>query len=143
MNDDAAETVKLRRRHREMLVVAAGVVVLALLLEVRTDGRVALFFLPQLPLPETCSSRAWFGFECPGCGLTRSLVHLAHGRWAESLHLHRLGWLMALAVGLQFPYRIAGLRSPHGSPLGTSLPRTFAWTLIAVLIVNWIIGLLQ
>jgi hypothetical protein len=141
MTHEARATAKRRQRHREMLVIAAGVVLLAFLLEVRTDGRVALSFLPQWPLPETCSSRAWFGVECPGCGLTRSFVHLAHGRFRESYHLHHLGWLLALAVCLQFPYRLTALATPHATPLGRNFPRACGWTLIALLFANWLVSL--
>ncbi len=31
------------------------------------------------------------GLPCPGCGMTRSVVHLAHGHWLESLRYHPAG----------------------------------------------------
>ncbi|MBN1911354.1 MAG: DUF2752 domain-containing protein [Pirellulales bacterium] len=80
-----------------------------------------------------------FGVSCPGCGLTRSLIHLAHGRWRESFETHRLGWFLALAVLLQFPYRLLGLRHPNHMPLGRYVPVWFGHTLILLLIVNWIL----
>ncbi len=54
------------------------------------------------PLPEQtlCVSRLIFGLECPGCGLTRSLVLLGQGRIGESLRMNWLGavfFLLALA----------------------------------------------
>ena len=125
------------RRHVEMLVVAGAVVVLAFFLEVHSDQRVAFSLFPAWPLPETCPSRSLFHIDCPGCGLTRSFIYLAHGDWAASLAIHRVGWLMALAVVWQFPYRIVALRSQTGAPLGNSVPKLFGWLLIVALIANW------
>ncbi len=85
-------------------------------------------------------SRQWFGLNCPGCGLTRSLIHLAHGDWQASMAMHRLGWMMAAAILLQFPYRISCLRHGHISPLGTRLPKWFGYTLICSLVANWLLG---
>lgn len=48
--------------------------------------------------PPLCPFRALTGLPCPGCGLTRSLVALAHGDLAASLFFHPLGLLLALAL---------------------------------------------
>jgi hypothetical protein len=130
------------RRHREMLGVAVLVVILAFVFQVRPDDRVVVTGLPDYPLPPTCMSREWFGVKCPGCGLTRSFVHLAHGDWAAASRSHRLGWLLAAAVLLQFPYRIIALRRGSESALGTWVPRWFGYLLIAALLVNWTLEIL-
>jgi hypothetical protein len=130
------------RRHYEMLAVASLVVVLSLILQVRSDDRVIVTGFPDYPLPHACLSYAWFGIRCPGCGLTRSLVHLAHGDWAASWHDHRVGWLMALAIFLQFPYRLIALWRGGPPPLGIWVPRIFGYALITLLIGNWAVGLL-
>ena len=121
-----------------MLGVALAVVVLSCLLEVGSDRRVALRFLPDYPLPETCMSRRLFGIECPGCGLTRSFVYLAHGEWAASWNVHHVGWLLALAVVFQVPYRIFALATGQPAPLGKSAPKFVGTLLVVLLIVNWI-----
>ena len=131
------------QRHREMLVAAAAVVVLAFLLEVHSDQRVAFSSLPGWPLPETCPARSLLHIECPGCGLTRSFIHLAHGDWRASWNVHRVGWFLALAVVLQIPYRLVALRSSSGLPLGTSFPKLFGTLLIVLLLVNWLINLIS
>ena len=59
--------------------------------------------LPGIPMPRKCWSRSLFGVKCPGCGLTRSVVYLAHGDWRASLAMHRLGIVMAAAILAQFP----------------------------------------
>jgi hypothetical protein len=138
MNERDPLTDAARRRHREMLAVSAAVVVLSFVLQVPSDQRVVVAGLPRFPFPQTCMSRAWFGIECPGCGLTRSFILLAHGDWQGAWKMHRLGWLLALAVLLQFPYRIYALKSNRAAPLGRRLPRYFGYTLIALLLGNWL-----
>jgi hypothetical protein len=134
------DTLAARRaRHREMLLVATVTVVAACLLQVRSDDRVALRMLDSLPLPPTCLSQQIFGVKCPGCGLTRSFVDLAHGDWECAWKHHRLGWLLALAVLLQFPYRILSLRHPDQQLLGSWLPKAFGYALIASLMGNWLL----
>lgn len=99
-----------RKHHRFYLWLAVGVVTLAFLLTVRSDQRVALRPLPRIILPESCQSRIWFGMDCPGCGLTRSFVYLAAGNLSASYASHRVGWLLAIAVLGQIPYRWYALR---------------------------------
>lgn len=128
------------RRHRQMLIGALIVMGLACVLQVLPGQRVAFFFLPGWPLPETCPSRSLFHVECPGCGLTRSFIHLAHGQWAASWNVHRVGWFLALAVVMQVPYRLIALRCRNRAPLGTSLPKFYGMLLVALLFVNWLVN---
>lgn len=48
--------------------------------------------------PIICPLRRLTGLPCPGCGLTRSWVHLAHGQIGESLAAHPFGAVAALAA---------------------------------------------
>ena len=48
--------------------------------------------------PVICPFRIATGLPCPGCGLTRSWVYLAHGRWTESLLAHPFGVVAAALV---------------------------------------------
>ncbi|HEV3120150.1 MAG TPA: DUF2752 domain-containing protein [Gemmataceae bacterium] len=130
------------RRHYEMLLIACAVLVLALLFEVRADEHVVVAGLPDYPLPPTCLSRECFGVRCPGCGLTRSFVHLAHGNWSAAWQAHRLGWLLMAALLAQFPYRIVAMIRGGRSPLGSKLPTLFGYALIGLLFANWFLDLL-
>jgi hypothetical protein len=128
----------MRRRHRLMLLVCSACLLLALLLKVRPDQRVEFAWAPGIPLPHTCVSRAWFGVECPGCGLTRSAIHLVHGDWRSSLAAHRLGWLLVLAALVHFPYRILALARRKDFLLHPRLVRGFGHALVFLLIANWL-----
>ena len=95
-----------------MLAIACAVVILAFVLVEVSDGRVAVRGFIRYPFPETCLPRSLFGVKCPGCGLTRSIIHLAEGNWRASWRSHRLGGLMAVLILLQVPYRLLALRRP-------------------------------
>lgn len=127
------------RRHGLMLVIACAVSALAFLLHELPDGRVAVRGFAQLPLPQACASRAIFGLRCAGCGLTRSIIHLAEGDWRASWHDHRLGGLFAIVIALQVPYRLyALLRRPERPGLSTFWLAALGYALVALLIANWL-----
>lgn len=125
------------RRHREMLALACGIIVLSFLLVVRNDEHAAFILLPNWPIPTTCPSQTIFHVDCPGCGLTRSFIFLAHGNWHEALLRNRMGWLVALAVIAQIPYRIVALLGRNRRPLGRHIPDVIGIMLIVALIGNW------
>src|SRR5687767_3585342 len=90
--------------HWEMLGLSVFALVLSAILQVRADGRVTVPGLHDHPLPHACLSQRWLNVKCPGCGMTRSFIHLAHGRWHEAWSYHRLGWLLFAAATAQIPY---------------------------------------
>lgn len=137
--DDARHIARLRDRHRTMLWLSLAIIAAAFLLQVRESGGVGLGLLPNISLPPLCGSRALFDVECPGCGLTRSFVALAAGDLAGSLRHHRVGWFVALAVVLQIPYRIYGLRELRTKIPDRSWTQWFGWLLIGALVGNWLL----
>lgn len=127
--------------HAILLVISAGILVTACILQVRPDQRIAVSFLPAWPLPEVCQSKVVLGLECPGCGLTRSFVHLAHGDLPASLAVHPIGWLIALFVALQIPYRMVALRTRTSAPVGERIPWIVTTALFILLLAVWIVRL--
>ena len=144
--EDQQRLLSMRwRRHREVLVVCVLVVVLAFLLRVREGQKVEVSVGSGWTVPELCISRSMLGFQCPGCGLTRSFVCLAAGDVAGSIAYHRVGWLLALATLIQIPYRSFMLywlsRRGLPEPIPSIANQLFGWTLIAALIGSWGLGL--
>ena len=92
-------------------------------------------------VPESCALKRVTNIPCPGCGLTRSFIRLAHGDWSDSLRFHRLGWLLFALAILQIPYRLLRLADrvePHPKwGLRTMM------ALIGLLAINWAVTLLQ
>ncbi len=133
----------IRSRHRLVLIGVALVLAASFVLTVVDGDRVAVRGFEAYPLPHTCASRMMMIQRgCPGCGLTRSFVHLAAGHWQDSLNVHRLGWLLALAFLLQIPYRAAGLLGTNPLPLGKRTPAVFGYSLLALLFANWVVSLI-
>ena len=125
-------------RHWQMLVLAFAVIAAAAILDVLPNDRVALHGLSAYPLPHLCMSRVMFDVSCPGCGLTRSFVYLAHGDWHAAWSVHRLGWLLAALVVGQIPYRsliLAGLIRP----IGARATQWLAFVVVGLMIGNWVI----
>lgn len=54
-------------------------------------------------LPETCTLHTHFGVDCPGCGLTRSFIHLAHGNLRTAWTLSPVGLLLFIYIASQIP----------------------------------------
>src|SRR5262249_10126536 len=143
---DPADEASLRsdrraRRHREMLAVACAVCLLAFLLHEVSGGRVAVRGLPQFPLPQTCGSRLWLGMRCPGCGLTRSVIHLGELDWQAFWRAHRLGVLFAVLILFQTPYRLYSLNRPRQPIFSSFWLAATGYALIAALVLNWLFDL--
>jgi len=139
---DVSAAVKQQFRNDHCLVLAACAVVLGLacVLRVTADQRVEFVGFEGVPMPPACISRTVFHVDCPGCGLTRSFIHLAAGRVAESWSVNRVGWLLFIVLLIQFPYRIwAIMRLRSGRPALLPGSSTLVWAaLIAALIGNWL-----
>jgi hypothetical protein len=141
MSDPTAADDCPVQRHRQVLAIACAVGVLAFALEVLPDDRVAVRGLPRLPLPQTCASRSVLGLKCPGCGLTRSIIHLAQGDWRASWRDHRLGALMALVIALQIPYRLLALHQTSRPVIARRWRTVLSYVLVALLVGNWLVDL--
>lgn len=131
-------STRFRRHHRYILVLCVAAVIVALGLQVNSEGRLALLGFPELSLPGVCVWRSYFGFNCPGCGLTRSVVLTAHGDFAAAFALHRIGPVIFLAVLLQFPYRIGALFRKTDYPYGKWIDWGTVIVFALLLLANWV-----
>ncbi|MEQ1566850.1 MAG: DUF2752 domain-containing protein [Myxococcota bacterium] len=101
------------RVDRGVLAAAVAVVALAAAMSPSTD-HLSLF---GWEVPMMCTFRRLTGVSCPGCGLTRSFVFLAHGRWEEAVRMNVLGLPLFGVVLAQIPLRISRLARRHGQPV--------------------------
>ena len=123
-----------------MMRISACVVLMACLLQVRPDHRVGFRWGPDMPLPESCGSRVFFGIDCPGCGLTRGFIHLSRGDIWSAWHLNRVSWLLAIALLAQFPYRLWSLRQLRRQVIPQATwPTWIGCSLVVILIGNWVL----
>jgi hypothetical protein len=122
------------RRSQAHLAVAAALLAVAAL----------AFVLDRFP-PETssfyprCPIYALTGWQCPGCGMTRALAALLHGRMVDALHWNPLAPFLvaALAVWALAAYR----RALTGKPV--SWPRLSNRAVAALLLVACAFTLLR
>jgi len=122
-----------------MLWIAVALIAVSLLLLRRNGSEGVQLGWPPIELPQLCASRVYFGVECPGCGVTRSILALKDGEFRSSWQLHRLGWLIALAVVGQIPYRLYSLNRSDRNVVVSTWATWFGYILTIALILNWLL----
>ena len=90
--------------HATLLGLSIGVLLLSFVLAIRNRTQVVLP-LAGIPLPELCTMRRFIGLPCPGCGLTRCFISLAHGEVRGAWSYNPAGFLLFAMIALQIPYR--------------------------------------
>lgn len=99
-----------------LLAICAVVIAAAFLL---TPSTVELSFFGW-DVPVLCAFRRVTGWPCPGCGLTRSFVFLAHGQLGDAFRMNvfgpvAFGWVLA-----QIPWRTLRIwRATRGTSVGS------------------------
>jgi hypothetical protein len=125
-----------KKSHQRMLVLALFVILTAALLPRPSNDKL---IIKGFQIPELCILKRSIGVECPGCGLTRSFVSMAHFDWLKASTFNRVGPLFFLLVAAQIPYRSLVLRVPGlqltSRKWSVSLP-----IIAALLVINWIVN---
>lgn len=86
--------------------------------------------------PVVCPFRLLTGLPCPGCGLTRSWVYLAHGQWRDSFVAHPFGVVaVALLLALVVAVVAARVRRVPAPGLDARLRRPW----LALLLGAWLV----
>lgn len=154
--------VEQRTNHGIILWLSIVVVLLSATLRIRPPDTVYLPALEAYPLPQVCWLRNSTGYPCPGCGMTRSFISMAHAQFAAAFRYQPLGPLLFLVAVAQIPYRWWRLRGPAGqgtnaggwesrsdSPHGDSRVRRFSagwdcyrnaliWLFVIALLGTWV-----
>ncbi|MEM6691970.1 MAG: DUF2752 domain-containing protein [Planctomycetota bacterium] len=84
--------------------IGLAVIVVGCTMSIHPDGSISTPILMGYRLPMICLIRKHLGIDCLTCGMTRSIVHLLHGRLEQSLAQHPLGGLFLSLIILQIPY---------------------------------------
>jgi hypothetical protein len=126
--------------HGGWLAISAAVLAASAILSVRGDVQVVVP-LVDWPLPGLCAVQETLRIDCPGCGLTRCFVSLAHGDWRAAWRFHPTGILLFAAAVFQIPYRAVQLwRLARGAD---ALPGfALLWLLAPIpvlMIVQWLV----
>jgi hypothetical protein len=125
--------------HIIILVVCIVILALALLLQVNEAGLSLLGF----KWPLQCFLHETFGIKCSLCGLTRSLIWMAHGNLQESIRLHHIGPAVFAFICLQIPYRIGAVTffSEQLTKRWARVNLYIAVLICAAILINWLIYL--
>ena len=108
----------------------------------------ALFFLLPPPagsgktvagLPSLCLFYNVTGLPCPGCGITRSLVCCAHGRFGQAFDFHPLGLLVFTGLlGITLIGAVSAIRPGRQIVLPRRWVTGAAWAGLVLLGITWV-----
>jgi len=106
----------------------------------------AAYFYPHIPLLgslKLCAVRGFLGCDCPGCGMTRSLWAVAHGRVRESIDFHPLGIIVAGWLLYIFLRSLAEAGSGRRLPalLGRGSRDILVYAFLGALVFQWAVKL--
>ncbi len=101
-------TPKVNRNAWLLIPWALGPAAIMVLAATMSVGEKRTVYLPiaDIPVPETCGMRRAMDVDCPGCGLTRTFIHLAHGDLQRAWQLHPVGIALFVFVALQIPLAV-------------------------------------
>lgn len=140
-SDTVRVAVVDRRIHWIVLGLSVSVLLAALVLEIRDHEQVVIP-LVQVPLPGTCTYKRLLNADCPGCGLTRCFISVAHGRWSDGWRFNPAGILLFSLVVVQIPYRVVQITRSRRGQQELRLGKFSTWMLFAVilaLLVQWVV----
>lgn len=87
--------------------------------------------------PSLCVFRRVANLPCPGCGMTRAVGLLLHGKLLESIRMHPFALLLSLEAAIVWVF--AGVRVHRGIPLGLpSALDTWALAHVVPLFALWL-----
>lgn len=126
--------------HWSLLIPSIIIIFLACVMSTKGDEQVLVPVINQ-PLPPLCTTKRFFNLDCPGCGLTRCFISLAHGKVADAWRYNPAGlWFFAL-VAVQIPYRawqIYRIRSGR-APLNLGRTNWMLWILLFLMLGQWVV----
>jgi hypothetical protein len=127
------------RYHLSIFVVSALILAAAAFLNIPESGGVEAPFFGTLP--GICTWKRFFGLDCPGCGLTRCFVALAHGHIRQAWHFNPAGLLLFALLLYQLPFRAVQIwRISKGRcdyRHSNWVLTVAAWLIIAALLIQW------
>jgi len=128
--------------HWLFLIMSCCVLAGSLALSVQGEEHVLVPWVNQ-PLPGTCTFRRLTDLPCPGCGMTRAFISMAHGRLADAWHFNPAGIAFFAIVLFQIPYRILQLRRIRRglAEYHIVVDHWLVVGAVAVLLVHWVFAL--
>lgn len=103
------------KRLNQHLVIAmiSAFILIAARVSVASAESVSVF---GVRAPGLCGFKLLTTWDCPGCGLTRSLIYALHGNFSKSYAMHIWGIPLMLILLFQIPYRVFRSLKPDFHP---------------------------
>ncbi len=127
--------------HWFLLILSVVVIGIALVLAVPGEGRTNEVTVFGATLPELCTSKRFLNRECPGCGMTRCFISLAHFDIARAWQFNPAGIFLFAVLLVQIPYRIVQLVRIRTGRMPLHYPWLVwsMWLLPVFLLAQWVI----
>jgi len=126
--------------HGLLALVSIGVIVMAATM--RSEGPSDVF-LPgmKVALPELCLTKSILKIPCPGCGMTRSFIAIAHGQWRRAWDFNPVSFLMFAFIAGQVPWRLWQIRRirNHQEELNPVIFFIPMMVMVVLLFAQWIV----
>ena len=91
--------------------------------------------------PSVCMFKNLTGLDCPGCGLSRAFICIAHGDMAAAWGYNPASWLVFFFVAVQIPYRIVQILRLRRGRSELYFPRAgqaLMWCVVVALVSQWL-----
>ncbi len=140
----AVRLADVRSFHVAVLLASAAVLTLSMVLSTSGQTKVLIPLL-GIPMPELCTWNRLTGWDCPGCGLTRSFVCVGHGQLLRAFTFNPVGPILFLLMTAQIPYRIVQLVRIRLGKTPFALGRLETQIGIAILVaimVQWVLRMI-
>lgn len=124
----------IRRSDAFAIAVFCLLVVCFAVLAEATSSAISVF---GVHIPALCPFRLLTGLDCPGCGLTRSVILAFHGRFVESYMVHLLGIPLAVFFLIQIPYQLHAAFSSKPVETRAFLRPGLSYLVLGCLFLSW------
>lgn len=135
----AAVVASRMKLHWTFVVIAVLIIGMSFLM--RSEGPTNVF-LPgtSIPLPDACATKRLFGWDCPGCGMTRAFISISRGQFARAWQFNPASWLLYFFIAIQIPWNLMQIWLLSKRRRGIEVPYIhFApFAILFVLLANWI-----
>ena len=128
-----------KRYHASLLIAALAVITVAAIFSVQGPEVIRVPALGNLP--GVCLLKRTMNIDCPGCGLTRCFVSLAHGDFVAAWHFNPAGLFLFAIVLYQVPYRSFQIWQIHRTDFdrchGPWFTASIVWLMLILLLGQW------
>jgi hypothetical protein len=125
-------------------MLCVSLIILSAILGINNDGGVYMKFNKNIVIPNFCIIQQLTHFDCPSCGLTRSLISFSKFNFIEGVKYNPLGLIIYIILLFQIPYRIFLLLNTKNTFILRKRFNKEYWALVfsLILLINWMLKII-